>query len=182
MYKMLTTTTTTCTSTTCTSDDNQNVCVENGAEAEAEEPEVDITISNVVTNFSVRCHLNLRQIATNGSNVVYKREQQVSNQWISQSILLWFTCLLMQMKMISMKLRQPRVTASIWSSGKITCTGATTEDSAKCASRKVARVLQKLGFRVKFGSYRIVNVLGSCILPFGIKIHEFSDNNRANAR
>jgi len=43
-----------------------------------DEPEVDITISNVVSNFSVKCHLNLRQIASNGSNVVYKREQSVS--------------------------------------------------------------------------------------------------------
>ncbi len=43
-----------------------------------EEPEVDITISNVVSNFSVKCHLNLRQIANNGSNVVYRREQSVS--------------------------------------------------------------------------------------------------------
>ena len=44
---------------------------------EEPEPEVDITISNVVSNFSVKCHLNLRQIASNGSNVVYKREQSV---------------------------------------------------------------------------------------------------------
>lgn len=43
-----------------------------------EDDSVDITISNVVTNFSVRCHLNLRQIATNGSNVVYRRDQSVS--------------------------------------------------------------------------------------------------------
>lgn len=45
------------------------------------EESVDITISNVVSNFSVRCHLNLRQIATNGSNVVYKREQSVTKNF-----------------------------------------------------------------------------------------------------
>ena len=43
-----------------------------------DEDSVDITISNVVSNFSVRCHLNLRQIATIGSNVVYRRDQSVS--------------------------------------------------------------------------------------------------------
>ena len=47
-------------------------------EKEEETPEVDINISNVVCNFSTRCHLNLRQIATRGFNVVYKREQGVS--------------------------------------------------------------------------------------------------------
>lgn len=81
-----------------------------------------------------------------------------------------------------MKLRQPHVTASIWSSGKITCTGATTEESAKRAARKVARSLQKLGFRVRFSSFRIVNVLGTCRMPFGINIHDFSNENRPLAR
>ncbi|CAG2159967.1 unnamed protein product [Oppiella nova] len=126
---------------------------------EEPDPEVDITISNVVSTFSVKCHLNLRQIASKGSNVVYKREQS----------------------MILMKLRAPRVTASIWSSGKITCTGATTEESAKCGARRIARCLQKMGFKVKFNSFRVVNVLGTCILPFGIKIHEFSSDHRPNA-
>ena len=44
---------------------------------EEETPEVDINISNVVCNFSVRCHLNLRTVAMNGKNVEYKREQGV---------------------------------------------------------------------------------------------------------
>ncbi|GBL80339.1 hypothetical protein AVEN_205863-1, partial [Araneus ventricosus] len=37
-------------------------------------PEVDIMINNVVASFNVRCHLNLRQIALNGCNVEYRRE------------------------------------------------------------------------------------------------------------
>lgn len=119
-------------------------------------PEVDIHISNVVCNFSTRCHLNLRQIATNGMNVEYRREQGV----------------------VSMKIRKPMVTASIWSSGKITCTGATSETEAKTAARKVARTLQKMSFKVKFTSYRVVNVLGSVILPFGIKIAQFTEQHR----
>lgn len=41
-------------------------------------PEIDIVINNVVCSFSVRCHLNLRQIALNGCNVEYKREYGVS--------------------------------------------------------------------------------------------------------
>ena len=39
---------------------------------------LDIYINNVVCSFSVRCHLNLREIALNGSNVEYKRENGVS--------------------------------------------------------------------------------------------------------
>jgi len=46
--------------------------------AEEEEPEVDIVINNVVSSFNTRCHLNLRRVATEGMNVVYKRDQGVS--------------------------------------------------------------------------------------------------------
>ncbi|RWS26027.1 TATA box-binding-like protein 1 [Leptotrombidium deliense] len=128
----------------------------NGEEADEETPEVDININNVVCSFSTRCHLNLRQIAMNGAHVVYKREQG----------------------MISMKLRRPKVTASIWSSGKITVTGATSDEDAKKGGRRLARILQKMGFKVKFSNYRIVNVLGSINLPFGIKIAQFTEEHR----
>eukprot|EP00106_Octopus_bimaculoides_P021643 XP_014789085.1 PREDICTED: TATA box-binding protein-like protein 1 [Octopus bimaculoides] len=81
-----------------------------------------------------------------------------------------------------MKLRRPNTTASIWSSGKVTCTGATSEDEAKLAARRFARRLQRLGFNVRFINFRIVNVLGTCSLPFGIKINLFSKQYPQQAR
>jgi len=48
------------------------------AAADEEEPEVDIVINNVVCSFHTRCHLNLRRLATEGMNVIYKRDQGVS--------------------------------------------------------------------------------------------------------
>lgn len=73
-----------------------------------------------------------------------------------------------------MRLRKPCTLASISSSGKVTCTGATSEDEAKKAARRCARSLQKLGFKVRFNNYRIVNVLGTCTMPWAIKITSFS--------
>lgn len=122
------------------------------AAAEEEEPEVDIVINNVVCSFNTRCHLNLRRVAIEGMNVIYKRDQG----------------------MVSMKIRNPHVTASIWSSGKVTCTGATSNEAAKTAARRVARCLHRIGFRVRFTHFRVVNVLGTCSLPFGIRINHFS--------
>lgn len=78
-------------------------------ENEEPEPEIDIVISNVVCAFSVRCQLALKDIALQGANVEFKRENG----------------------MVTMKLRKPYTTASIWSSGKITCTGATSEDQVR---------------------------------------------------
>jgi Transcription factor TFIID (or TATA-binding protein, TBP) len=43
----------------------------------ADEPVIDIVISNVVCTFNTKCHLNLKRLATEGMNVVYKREQGV---------------------------------------------------------------------------------------------------------
>ena len=70
----------------------------------------------------------------------------------------------------------------MWSSGKITCTGANSEEQAKVAARKYARVLQKLGFNIRFRNFRVVNVLGTCTLPFAIKITQFSQEHRERAR
>ncbi|XP_032594044.1 TNF receptor-associated factor family protein DDB_G0272098 [Drosophila grimshawi] len=123
------------------------------------EPELDIVINNVVCSFSVRCHLKLREIALNGSNVEYRRENG----------------------MVTMKLRRPYTTASIWSSGRITCTGATSELQAKIAARRYARCLGKLGFPTHFQHFRIVNVLGTCSMPWAIKIVNFSERHRDNA-
>uniref|UniRef100_A0A4W5L4E5 TBP-like 1 n=1 Tax=Hucho hucho TaxID=62062 RepID=A0A4W5L4E5_9TELE len=67
-----------------------------------------------------------------------------------------------------MKLRKPRVTASIWSSGKIICTGATSEDEAKQGARRLARTLQKLGFKVRDDT---ADLLFSFFIKF-VKIYE----------
>ena len=48
------------------------------AAQEEQEPEVDIVINNVVCSFNTRCHLNLKRVAMEGMNVIYKRDQGVS--------------------------------------------------------------------------------------------------------
>merc|ERR1711915_840384 len=65
----------------------------------------------------------------------------------------------------------------IWSSGKITCTGANSEEQARVSARKFSRILQKLDDKykdIRIKNWRIVNVLGTCTLPFAIKIVAFS--------
>lgn len=141
------------------SNDEQLQSTEDVTNEDNDEPEIDIVISNVVCAFSVRCHLSLKTIALQGANVEFKRENG----------------------MVTMKLRKPYTTASIWSSGKITCTGATSEEQAKVAARRYARMLQKLNFRVRFQNYRVVNVLGTCKMPWAIKIVQFSEKYKKEA-
>lgn len=59
--------------------DENNANEQIGVESSNEDtPVLDIVINNVVCSFSVRCHLNLRQIALRGANVEYRRENGVS--------------------------------------------------------------------------------------------------------
>lgn len=60
-----------------TEEPSEEVHEQSYEEPHEEPPELDIVINNVVCSFSVRCHLNLREIALNGSNVEYRRENGV---------------------------------------------------------------------------------------------------------
>lgn len=44
-------------------------------------------------------------------------------------------------------------------------TGAKSEDDSRLASRKYARIIQKLGFEAKFQDFKIQNIVGSVRLP-----------------
>ncbi|XP_022089507.1 TATA box-binding protein-like protein 1 isoform X1 [Acanthaster planci] len=128
-------------------DEQQNG--ENGVDAT---PSIDIFINNVVCTFGVRCHLNLKKIGMEGVNVEYRREYGKVN----------------------MRFRNPAATCTIWSSGRVSITGNSSEEDAKKTARRCARALQKMGFRVRFCNFQVVNVLGTCSMPFGIKIAQFA--------
>ncbi|KAJ3527043.1 hypothetical protein NMY22_g9927 [Coprinellus aureogranulatus] len=59
-----------------------------------------------------------------------------------------------------MRIREPKTTALIFASGKMVVTGAKLEDGLRLASRKYARIVQKLGFDAKFYELKIQNIVG----------------------
>uniref|UniRef100_A0A087XYH4 TBP-like 1 n=1 Tax=Poecilia formosa TaxID=48698 RepID=A0A087XYH4_POEFO len=52
------------------------------------------------------------------------------------------------------------------------------EEEAKLGARRLARCLQKLGFKVRFSAFRVVNVLAVCSMPFAVHLVDFTKNNR----
>lgn len=54
---------------------------------------------------------------------------------------------------IVMRLRDPRATALVFSSGKIVTTGTKHEANALLATRKFVRIIQKLGFQVSINNF-----------------------------
>ena len=71
---------------------------------------------------------------------------------------------------VIMRIRDPKTTALIFASGKMVVTGAKSEDDSKLASRKYARIIQKLGFNAKFTDFKIQNIVGSCDIKFPIRL------------
>jgi transcription initiation factor TFIID TATA-box-binding protein len=45
-----------------------------------------------------------------------------------------------------MRIREPKTTALIFTSGKMVCTGAKSEDLSKDAAKKYAKAIKKVGF------------------------------------
>ena len=127
--------------------------IKNDSKSASEEPmETFIDIHNVFCSFKVRCQLDLEDISKRGYNVELCKKNR---------------------NYIIMKLKQPATTAKIWPSGKILCMGAKSEKDSKITARKIARLLQNLGYNVVFSNFTIHNCHGSVLLPFHIKIVDF---------
>lgn len=119
-----------------------------------DEGDIDIQIRNVVCNYTLPLHIDLRKLAMNTHNVTYEREKGV----------------MMKQK------RNPGCYIKVYSSGKVYIVGCRSEADCRRAARSIARhvqrVMGKTKEKVSMRNYRVNNVLATCRLPFGIKIEE----------
>lgn len=117
---------------------------------------LDIKIHNVVCKFRTRCHINLRKLAMNGFN----------------------TELDLAHGRVEVKLKNPKCSAHVWTGGKVSIYGATSEDNCHKGARIVARMVQKVGFNVRMCGFEIVNVMGVVRMPFKIELQKFYNKHR----
>ncbi|XP_046712619.1 LOW QUALITY PROTEIN: TATA box-binding protein-like 2 [Silurus meridionalis] len=106
-------------------------------------------LQNIVSTVNLACPLDLKAIALQARNAEYNPKRFAA---------------------VIMRIREPRTTALIFSSGKMVCTGAKSEEQSRLAARKYARVVQKLGFPAKFLDFKIQNMVGSCDVCFPIQL------------
>lgn len=104
---------------------------------------------NIVATVNLDCRLDLKTIALHARNAEYNPKRFAA---------------------VIMRIREPKTTALIFASGKMVVTGAKSEDDSKLASRKYARIIQKLGFNAKFTDFKIQNIVGSCDVKFPIRL------------
>ena len=113
------------------------------------EPGIVPQLQNIVSTVNLACPLDLKRIALNARNAEYNPKRFAA---------------------VIMRIRDPRTTALIFSSGKMVCTGAKSEEDSRLAARKYARIIQKLGFPAKFKEFKIQNMVGSCDVKFPIRL------------
>jgi len=106
-------------------------------------------LQNIVSTVSMGSKLDLKKIALHARNAEYNPKRFAA---------------------VIMRIREPRTTALIFSSGKMVCTGAKSEEDSRLAARKYARIVQKLGFNAKFKDFKIQNMVGSCDVKFPIRL------------
>lgn len=107
------------------------------------------TLQNVVSTVNLGCKLDLKTIALQARNSEYNPKRFAA---------------------VIMRIRDPKTTALIFSSGKMVCTGAKSEDMSRIAARKYARIIQKLGYPAQFREFKIQNIVGSVDVKFPIRL------------
>jgi transcription initiation factor TFIID TATA-box-binding protein len=106
-------------------------------------------LQNIVSTANLKCVLDLREIALKAKNAEYNPKKFAA---------------------VIMRIKEPKTTALIFSSGKMVCTGARTEEDSKQASRIYAKIIVKLGFPAKFSEFKVQNIVASCDAKFPIRL------------
>ena len=133
--------------------DNKNNSSRNGQMNLHISPEIQPKLQNIVSTANLGCTLRLRQIALQARNAEYNPKRFAA---------------------VIMRIREPKTTALIFSSGKMVCTGAKSEEDSKKASRKYAKIIRSLGFPVDFKDFKVQNIVGSCDVKFQISLSKLN--------
>jgi transcription initiation factor TFIID TATA-box-binding protein len=111
-------------------------------------------LQNIVSTADLKCKLNLREIALRAKNAEYNPKRFAA---------------------VIMRIKEPKTTALIFASGKMVCTGAKNEENSKKAARQYAKIINKLGFQVKFTNFKIQNIVANCSIGFLIKLEKLAN-------
>ncbi|XP_052866565.1 TBP-related factor [Anopheles cruzii] len=112
-----------------------------------------VQVRNCVATVSVGCELNLKTINFRTRNSEYNPSRFHG---------------------VVMRIRDPRCTALVFRSGKIICTGAKNEQEANLGLRKFVRIIQKLGFSVRFLDFKVQNLIATADLRFPIRLENLN--------
>jgi transcription initiation factor TFIID TATA-box-binding protein len=133
--------------------DNKNSLYKNLPKELPINQDIQPKLQNIVSTANLGCQLKLRQIALQARNAEYNPKRFAA---------------------VIMRIKEPKTTALIFSSGKMVCTGAKSEEDSKKASRKYAKIIKSLGFPVEFKEFKVQNIVGSCDVKFQISLSKLN--------
>ncbi len=133
--------------------DNKNSLYKNLPKELPINQDIQPKLQNIVSTANLGCQLKLRQIALQARNAEYNPKRFAA---------------------VIMRIKEPKTTALIFSSGKMVCTGAKSEEDSKKASRKYAKIIRSLGFPVEFKEFKVQNIVGSCDVKFQISLSKLN--------
>ncbi|KAK0726496.1 hypothetical protein B0T21DRAFT_35219 [Apiosordaria backusii] len=106
-------------------------------------------VQNFVATINLDCRIDLNHLSQRARNVEYRPRR---------------------FNAVIMRIRDPRTTALIFSTGKMVITGAKSEALARLAARKHAHAVQKCGYNPKFLNFKIQNIVASANTGFNIRL------------
>ena len=129
------------------------------------------TLQNIVATCNLAVELELKTIALHARNAEYNpKVRRGPSQRSQRTRQLTADACSQRFAAVILRVRDPMTTALIFKSGKMVVTGAKTEEDARNAARKYARIIQKLDFPAKFTEFKIQNIVGSCDVKFPIRL------------
>ena len=111
--------------------------------------ELEPKIENIISSVNLGNNLNLKNISLKLKNAEYNSNKSST---------------------LTLKTKDNKVTATIFSNGKMICSGAKSEKESKSACMKLAKIVKKLGFNIDLKDYKIQNIFATYDIKFKISL------------
>jgi len=124
-------------------------------------PEVSAIPFVISASFDLRCEVDVKGLAFGLRHAEYNPRKHSS---------------------ITVRLLNPRTTALVRPSGKVSVVGKCNEDLIKAAAKKIARLVQRCGHEdAKFANFRVTSMYAKADLHFPIRLDKLASKWRRNA-
>lgn len=117
-------------------------------------------IDNVICSFNLRSEVDLKTVAFKARNAEYNPRK---------------------VNAVVLRFRSPRSTALVYSNGKVMVTGSRSEDDARLACKKAAKIVSKCSHPdVRFADFKIENIVASTDVRYPIRLEGLAYEHRAS--
>ena len=123
--------------------------------------ELQPKINNIISSVNLGCTLNLKNISQKIKNAEYNANKTST---------------------IILKSKKSKIKGTLFSDGKMICSGGQSVSEAKTACNKFSKIVKKMGYKVELKDFRIQNIIMSYDIQFKISLSDLYNkiNNLVN--